>query len=53
MAALPDPGVAARAVPDAVAGLGPLQRHLDDPEIEETSIDGRPTHGWVALRGPG
>jgi pilus assembly protein CpaF len=24
----------ARAVYDAVAGFGPLQRHLDDPEVE-------------------
>ena len=28
---LADPGAAARAVYDAVAGLGPLQRYLDDP----------------------
>jgi pilus assembly protein CpaF len=42
---LPDPRLAARAVYDAVAGFGPLQRHLDDPEIEEIWINGRPTAG--------
>ena len=26
---------AARAVYDPVAGFGPLQRHLDDPTVEE------------------
>jgi len=34
--ALPDPRQAAGAVYDAVAGFGPLQRHLDYPEIEGT-----------------
>ena len=29
--ALPDPRQAARVVYDAVAGFGPLQRHLDEP----------------------
>lgn len=42
MPALPDPRQAARAVHDAVAGFGPLQRYLDDPEIEEL-IDERLT----------
>ncbi len=32
---LSDTRTAARAVYDAVAGFGPLQRHLDDPSIEE------------------
>jgi pilus assembly protein CpaF len=32
---LADPTTAARAVYDAVAGFGPLQRHLDDREVEE------------------
>jgi pilus assembly protein CpaF len=32
---LSDPKTAARAVYDAVAGFGPLQRHLDDPSVEE------------------
>jgi len=35
---LPDSGVAARAVYDAVAGFGPLQRHLDDPTVEEMCV---------------
>ena len=38
---LPDPRSAARAVYDAVAGFGPLQRHLDDPSVEEIWINGR------------
>ncbi|MCP5618698.1 hypothetical protein NL288_27570, partial [Klebsiella pneumoniae] len=32
---LADPGAAAKQVVDAVAGLGPLQQYLDDPDIEE------------------
>jgi hypothetical protein len=35
MPPLPNPRQAARAVCDAVAGFGPLQRHLDESEIEE------------------
>ena len=42
---LPDLRSAARAVYDAVAGFGPLQRHLDDPTVEEIWINGRLT-GW-------
>jgi pilus assembly protein CpaF len=42
---LADPVTAARAVYDAVAGLGPLQRHLDDPEVEEIWINERLTRG--------
>jgi pilus assembly protein CpaF len=42
---LPDPRSAARAVYDAVAGFGPLQRHLDDPTVEEIWINGRLTGG--------
>jgi pilus assembly protein CpaF len=38
LAPLPDPTSAARAVYDAVAGFGPLQRHLDDPTVEEVWI---------------
>ncbi len=38
---LPDPRSAARAVYDSVAGFGPLQRHLDDPTIEEVWINER------------
>lgn len=37
---LSDVRSAARAVYDAVAGFGPLQRHLDDPEVEELWING-------------
>ncbi len=40
---LPDVGYAARTVFDAVAGFGPLQRHLDDPTIEEIWINERLT----------
>jgi pilus assembly protein CpaF len=36
---LADPKIAARAVYDAVAGFGPLQRHLDDPTVEEIWIN--------------
>jgi hypothetical protein len=45
---LPDPRVAARAVYDAVAGFGPLQRHLDDPEVEELWINERLTGGYAS-----
>jgi len=41
---LSDPFVAARSVYDAVAGFGPLQRHLDDPTVEEVWINERLTH---------
>lgn len=36
---LADAPGAVRAVLDAVAGLGPLQKYLDDPEIEEVWIN--------------
>ena len=42
---LADSRQAAKAVYDAVAGYGPLQRHLDDPQVEEIWINGRLT-GW-------
>ncbi len=45
-----DARLAARAVYDAVAGFGPLQRHLDDPEIEEIWIN-EPGRVFVARRG--
>ena len=41
--ALGDPHSAARSVYDAVAGFGPLQRHLDDPTVEEVWINERLT----------
>ena len=37
--ALTDPASATRAVLDAVAGFGPLQRYLDDPDVEELWIN--------------
>jgi len=37
--ALVDPQGTARAVVDALGGLGPLQRYLDDPEVEEIWIN--------------
>ncbi|QQS00147.1 MAG: CpaF family protein [Austwickia sp.] len=47
---LTDPAGAIRSVMDAVAGLGPLQRYLDDPEIEEIWING-PHQVFVARGG--
>ena len=41
---LSDVRSAARAVYDAVAGFGPLQRHLEDPTVEEI---------WINVRLPG
>ena len=40
-----DPLLAARAVYDSVAGFGPLQRHLDDPQVEEIWVNTRLTAG--------
>ncbi len=48
--ALDDPSDAARTVADALGGLGPLQRYLDDPEVEEVWING-PAQVFVARRG--
>ena len=45
-----DRGVAARTVYDSVAGLGPLQRWLDDPTVEEIWIN-EPGRVFVARRG--
>ena len=50
LAPLPDPTTAARAVYDAVAGFGPLQRHLDDPTVEEIWVN-EPGRVFVARRG--
>jgi pilus assembly protein CpaF len=47
---LHDSRLAARAVYDAVAGFGPLQRHLDDPSVEEIWIN-EPGRVFVAKRG--
>src|SRR5690242_1215460 len=52
-AALPplgDPSHVTRRVVDAVAGFGPLQPFLDDPEIEEIWIN-EPGRVFVARRG--
>ena len=43
---------AAKAVYDAVAGFGPLQRHLDDPTVEEVWINVRLTIGSHVRRRP-
>nr|KEP23385.1 pilus assembly protein CpaF [Georgenia sp. SUBG003] len=45
-----DPEAAAKEVVDAVAGLGPLQRYLDDAEIEEIWIN-EPGKVFVARSG--
>ncbi len=47
---LADAAAATRAVVDAVGGLGPLQRYLDDDEIEEVWINS-PDKVFVARRG--
>ncbi len=47
---LADPDGVARSVYDAVAGFGPLQRYLDDPEVEELWIND-PGRVFVARRG--
>ena len=47
---LGDASLVARAVHDAVAGLGPLQPFLDDPGIEEIWIN-EPGRVFVARRG--
>ena len=46
----PEPGHVARTVFETVAGFGPLQRHLDDPEVEELWINA-PGRVFVARRG--
>ena len=46
---LPGAGVV-KAVLDAVGGLGPLQEHLDDPEVEEIWIN-EPGKVFVARHG--
>jgi pilus assembly protein CpaF len=48
--ALPDASRAVRSVMDAVAGFGPLQRYLDDPEVEELWVN-EPTKVFVARSG--
>ncbi len=50
VAPVKDRGAAAKSVLDAVAGFGPLQRYLDDPEIEEVWIN-EPAQVFVARGG--
>ena len=45
-----DKTATARTVLDNVAGFGPLQRYLDDPDIEEIWINS-PTQVFIARRG--
>ena len=47
---LPDVTTAARSVYDAVAGYGPLQRHLDDDTVEEIWIN-QPGRVFIARQG--
>jgi len=47
---LADSRLAAKAVYDAVAGYGPLQRYLDDPQVEEVWIN-EPGRVFVARHG--
>src|SRR3954466_6769636 len=47
---LADPASTARSVYDAVAGFGPLQRYLDDPQVEEVWIN-EPGRVFVAKAG--
>jgi pilus assembly protein CpaF len=48
--AVTDRELTARIVHDAVAGFGPLQRHLDDPAVEEIWIN-EPGRVFVARHG--
>ena len=50
LAPLTDSRQAARSVYDAVAGFGPLQRHLDDPTVEEIWIN-EPGRVFIARHG--
>ena len=50
LAPLADARQAVRVVYDAVAGFGPLQRHLDDPSVEEIWIN-EPGRVFVTKRG--
>jgi pilus assembly protein CpaF len=47
---LPDPDEASRVLLESVAGLGPLQQYLDDPDVEEIWIN-EPGKVFVARHG--
>ncbi|QOR71858.1 CpaF family protein [Ruania alkalisoli] len=47
---LADLELTSKQLHDAISGLGPLQRYLDDPEVEEIWING-PNQVFVARRG--
>lgn len=47
---LADSDAAVKSLLDTIAGLGPLQRFLDDPEVEEIWING-PAQVFVARHG--
>lgn len=47
---LPDSSAVAKRIHDVLAGLGPLQQYMDDPEVEEIWIN-RPDHVFVARAG--
>lgn len=47
---LPDLAEAVKSITDAVAGFGPIQAYLDDPEIEEVWIN-EPSRIFVARNG--
>lgn len=47
---LADPAAVAKQIFDAVAGLGPLQRFLEDPDVEEIWVNG-PGRVFVARHG--
>lgn len=50
MPPLVDTGETARAVFDAVAGFGPLQKYLDDPTVEEVWVN-EPSKVFIARHG--
>jgi len=50
VAPLPDRAGSAKAIEDAVGGLGPLQAYLDDPQVEEVWINA-PDQVFVARGG--
>ena len=49
---LEDLDAATRAILDSVAGYGPLQQYLDDPQIEEIWVNEPPRVGYCLLDPP-